>query len=360
MTAPMIPANGGAGDSTKLLDMEDAEFAAAIGLEKTGPTAPVEAEAKPVDGEPARGADGKFVKKEEAVAEETPVETEAVAEETPVEEAAVEETPAEPVRVPLTKFQVFDPEGELEPPSDLTFRFKVDGKMVDEPIDKVVHMAQSAKYNARQVQELTERNTAGDAQLMQLQQQVAEYENAIAQMYADPNLYERAKALHQANNSPEMVAQAARAEAAQLRKNYQAQQEQATVAQFVSGTIEPALLELTKEYPTVDMEDLAGRLALVSKGFEVDGRVPVANLPRIAHWMETELAGWAASVHAKRSQASTAASKTLDKERAATQAKQRQIGKALAPVGASAASAPKPTPIVRARDVLNDPMFGGA
>lgn len=371
MTAPNIPANGGAGDSAKLLDMDDAAFAASIGLEKTHPTP---AEEKP------RDTDGKFIAKDKVLADttlakdkvEAPTDTapaDAAPSETPAEGATepaesqpdttAEEKPVEPVKPPLTKFQAFDAEGEVEPPSDLLLKYKVDGKIVENDLVKTVHLAQQATFNARQVQELTERNTAGGQQLDQALQDIQQREAALDQMFRDPNLYARAQALYLAANTPERIAEAAQAEATQVRQNYQQQQESQAVVRFVEDTIGPALLELAKEYPTVGIEDLTAHLAMRSKPYEVNGRVPLANMSRIAHIVNTEIAEYAATAHAKRTEASRAASKTLDKERAVTQSKQRQMGKALAPVGASAGTAPTPPPIVRARDVLNDPLFGG-
>lgn len=368
MTAPFVPADGGPGNSTKLIGMEDAAFASFLGLEKTHPTPP---EPQP------RDAEGKFATKDAvALPAEKPVEeakTETPTAEVSVDEAAipattetatepVEAQPAEPVKPPLTKFQAFDAKGEIEPPSDLLLSMKIDGKMEEKvPLEKVVHGYQQSKYNARQVQELSTANQNGDAAYQQALKTIADYEQGISQMFADDSdsLYVRAKALHRQSNSPEKIAEAAQNEAYQLRQQMQFQVEAGQVAQFITGTIGPVLSDMVAEYPSVTHDDIMGRIALGIKPFEVNGRVPPANLPKVLHWVNTEVADWAATAHASRSEASKKASQSLDKERAVTQAKQRQMGKALAPVGAAAAAPPKTPPIKRASDVLNDPIFGG-
>lgn len=359
MTAPMIPANGGNGEAPSLLDMDDNALAESLGLEKTGVT----------ETDIPRGADGKFVAKTAEKPAEVPVteapigvpedEKPAVdsAEAPGVPEPVAEDKPAEPVKPPLTKFQAVDDKGAPVELPNAILKYKVDGKVVENDIVKTVHLAQQSTYNARQVQDLTERNTAGDAQLREVMQTNQQYEASIAQMFADPNVYERAKALYFQANSPEKVAEAAKAEVAQVKEQYNQQQEQAAVAQYVAGTIEPALHELVKEYPSVTLEDLAGQIALASGPLLRNGKVPYTDLPKLSHWVNTGLSDWAEAAHAKRTEASRTASKSLDKERAATQAKQREMGKALAPVGSQAAAPPKAPPITRARDVMNDPIF---
>jgi hypothetical protein len=368
MTAPIIPpATGGSGDAHKLMDMDDADFASSIGLEKTHPS--------PAPEPPPRDTNGKFIAKDTVLddttlAKETPA---AEAVETPTPEVVTEtpaaeaekpaegepETPAEPVKPPLTKFQAVDAEGKPVDIAPVTLKFKADGKQVEYPVEKVVHLAQSNAYNARQVQELSERNTAGSQQLEQVLAESQQREAMLDQMFRDPNLYQRAQALYLASNTPERVAEATQAQLTQYRQEQQQQQESGQVAQFITGTIAPLIEDMVKEHPSLTADDVMGRIALASKQFEVNGRVPVANLPKVAHWMNTELADWAASVHTTRTEATKAQSDSLAKERAATQAKQRQMGKALAPVGANVNPTPKPATIKRAADIMNDPMFGG-
>lgn len=365
-----VPANGGAGDSAKLMDMDDAAFAASLGIE-TGPKAPT--------AEAPRDTNGQFIAKDTVLddttlaadksaetTEEKPADAE-TATDKPAEttedkpaDAPAEDKPAEAVKPPLTKFQMFDKEGELEVPTDVMLKYKVDGKYVENDLTKTVHLAQQAAFNARQVQDLTERNTAGAQQVNELLKTIQDYERNLSLMFSDENVYKRAVALHLSSNTPERRAEAAQEDANQVRQQWNQHQEQQAIAQFIAGTIEPALVELSKEYPSVEVEDLAGRLAIAMKGMEVNGRVPMNSWPKVAQFVNNDLAQWAEAVHGKRTAATQKASQSLEQERKATQAKQRQVAKALAPVSATASAPQKPAPITRASDVFNDPIFGGS
>lgn len=372
--APQIPATGGEGNASKILRLDADDFAKELGLDTIVPEHPAQ----------PRDTNGQFIAKDTVLADTTLAKTEQPQEETVVVDTTAEkpaetteaeapapkpeegepkaETPAS--KPPLTKFTVLGADGKPVDLGEVKLQFKDNGQQVEQSLEKVVHLAQQNSHNARRVQSLTEQVTASTQNIQQYQDTIASYESNISRMFANPEMYEQARALWLEANSPEKVAERASAEVREVRQQQAAAAEAGQVAEFISGTILPSISQLAEQYGHVTEDDLLGRFALYVPAYQVNGKVPLANLPKLQTFVETELANWAASVHDQRAKAygsaKAEADKSLQKERETSQALKRQVAKTLAPVGtAPGASQPKPTTITKASDVFKDPLFGG-
>jgi hypothetical protein len=260
-----------------------------------------------------------------------------------------------------------DAEGKAVENADLKLTFKADGKVHENvPLEKVVHLAQQNVFNAREVNALREQQAQITQQAQQFETQFKQLEQYVERLLTDDDFSAQAKHLYSQANSPEQRAARAEQQAVEAQRQMQQFQETQQVAQFTQGTIEPTVSELLKEYPTLDQDDVLGRLALDLPRFYVNGRVPLANLPKVQQYVETDLSQWAKSVHEKRTGAVKAANAAtdaqkaqLDAQKAALQARQRQVGKAMAPAGNNSPAAPQGKPVNRASDIWDDPLFGG-
>lgn len=365
--APVVPATGGDGNAKQILRLDDDAFAKDLGLDTIVP------EHQP------RDTNGQFIAKDTVLADTTLAKTPVVQEETiladttteqPVEQATEEkpegeeQQPEKPAKPPLTKFSVLDAEGKPVELPDVKIQYKDNGKQVEDTLEKVVHRAQQNAHNARQVQTLSETLTERDTQVQQYEQTFHSYEQQIARMFQNPEVYEQARTLWLEANSPEKRAERAEATVQEVRQREAAAAEAGKVSGFITDYIMPTISQLAQQYAHVTEDDILGRYALYMPAYQVNGKVPVANLPKLQQFVETELTNWVASVHEQRAKAyGTAkadADKSLQKERETSQALKRQVAKVLAPVGTSSTgSQPKPTTIKKASDVFNDPMFGG-
>jgi hypothetical protein len=371
--APIVPATGGESKAYGLLRLDDDTFAKEFGLDTIVPE-----NAQP------RDVNGQFIAKDTVLVDTTlskPVVEQpttvagtldtptAPAAEKPVAEGESEKPVVEgeqpKPKPPLTKFAVLGEDGQPVELPAVKLQFKDNGKDVSYDVEKVVSLAQMNSHNARQVQALTE--TVGDREqrLQQYESTFGQYENEIARMFTHPEVYEEARTRWLEANSPEKRAERAEARVTSLTVQQNEAVEAGRMAEFVSGTIAPSLQQLAEQFPSVTEEDLLGRFALALPAYQVNGRVPLANLPKLQQFVETDLAQYAQSVHDRRAQAIASAKadadKSLQKEQATTQALKRQVGKVLAPVSGNAVTPPaqQPTTIKKASDVFNDPLFGG-
>jgi hypothetical protein len=364
--APAVPAGGGESKAYGLLRMDEADFAKEFGLDTLIPENAAPAEQP-------RDTNGKFVAQETVLADTTlakpaepvvpaeaatPAEPEAVAEgETPVEQPKP--------KAPLTKFDVLDDAGQAVELPSVKIQFKDNGKMVAHDLAKVVSLAQMNSHNARQASALAETTAQQGQRLAELEQAIHNYEYHTSRMFTDPEVYDAARTTWLAANSPEQRAARLEQQVTSLQSQQSAVVEAGQVAQFLTGTIMPAVQQLVEQYDAVTEEDILGRFALALPAYQVNGRVPLANLPKVQQFVETELAAYAESVQGRRTKVVAAAKadadKSLQKEQAQSQALKRQVGKVLAPVS-SQAQAPQAKPsstVKRASDVMNDPLFGG-
>lgn len=356
--APAVPANGGSGKAFDLVFAEDDAFAKELGLDALTPE-----NAQP---EQPRDTDGKFLAKDTVLADTTLTEqkpeqpAEPEQPEQPAEEPAEEQQKPETQKPPLTKFDVLGDDGQPVELPKVKLRYKADGKVVENDLEKVIHLAQQNAFNARTVQSLNEQYTEASQSLQQLQDTMAQYERHVSRMFQNPEVYDEARAAWLEANSPEKRAERAESAVREVRQQQTAAAEAQRVAEFITGNIMPSLQQLAEQFPNVTEDDILGRFALYLPAYQVNGKVPPANLPKVQQFVETELSDWAAATHEQRAKAITGARQSVQKEQATSQALKRQIGKALAPQGSTAqAPATQPKPIKKASDVFDDPIFGG-
>lgn len=343
--------------------MDTQEFAEFVGLTPEGfpkePGAPAAEHTPEKAPDPARDPEsGQFVKEDDAPVTEAPVP-----EGTAPPEG--ESTPLLPTDKPmLTKFSVHDPDGELEIP-DLRFTFQGDGKTYDQiPVDKVIAMAQQQAGLARLHQEALSGKQSAEFQTQQAhfeaQRITAQYEAAIASMLTDPDVHRAAVERYAASVHPAKIAQEKVQQLEAQRQYTHDQQVGTAVAQFVQTVAAPALTFLEQQYPSVPGEDVLMRYNAGIGPYLVQGRVPAEHLAQVHQIVLQQTAEWAALRHQAATDAASSATAQRQKEQATTQAKQREVGRALKPVGTAPdvvpppLGAPRPQSAKAVRDMSNE------
>lgn len=262
----------------------------------------------------------------------------------------------EPEKKPLAPFTVTLADGsELDEIPDIRLTFKA-GRKVQEnvPLDKIVRWAQSGFYAEQAVAERDQLKTLvpevqakADELAVALEDQRALNERLLA----DEEFFLAARDRFAQVNTPEHRAQ--RLEA-QLRQREQRDSEQRLASEangFITNTVAPILDELAKEYPTVTVEELFGRLTIEAAPLMRNGRIPRAEWNRVKDLLETSVAQYAEAQHARRdgdrvtSQRKATNQVTKAKEEA-TKAK-RTLAKALTPAKTAAAAPSKPARQIR-------------
>lgn len=275
-------------------------------------------------------------------------------------EAKVEPEKVEPEkeqRAPLTKFAVFDEEGELTPDIDLKFKFDAAGKPREVPLDKLVLLAQMGFYN----QEREDRVKDADSFKVTAEQQLTRYAAAVqrlsseyANIFEDPSYYEAARTAYFQENSPERRAEKAET---QLR-DYQTQQtkvaEQAEANLYVANTLTPVFESLLKTYPTVSYEELMGRFSVLTTPLVASGVPLRQRLSETKRILDSELTHWVQSKHLERDVERKAKDAELTGEKTRTMLAKRQMARAVQPRGQAAPATPAlPTNFNSAAEWLN-------
>lgn len=264
-------------------------------------------------------------------------ETEAEAE----PEAEVEEQPkVEDTKPPLTKFAIFDKEGELETP-ELFFDFTANKKEYTHvPLDKVILWAQMGVRNeatAAEIAQARQEMPALREQNLALTRYMEQLESKAVRLLEDEQYLEQARAAWQAANAPEARIHREREQLQSDRQRMTAELEAGQAAQFVQTQLAPAMETLLKHNPLVSERELLGEYTQLIAPYLVSGRVPIAQLPKVKQLVDTELAETVRGLHTQREaerQQSTA--KVTKARQIAAQAK-RTVARAVAPKGGAAA-----------------------
>lgn len=370
---------------SEAMNADDATFAAAFNLPTPSgePAAPETVWTDPsvadlieqVKGEQPRDEQGRFVPKDGEPAPEAeaapPAEAEADAApeaEAPAEEAPEDEPPAE-TRALATKFAIVEGDATAEPGAlaDTVIEYKADGKVYRETLDKVVRLAQSGRYNTKLHEELDALRPM-EAKVDELEAQRADdlrfYRQEVQKLIGDDNyLMQRRQELAQ-RFTPEAEADRLRRELAQERQSREMMQLQGRMETFVEQSIQPKMLELLSQYPSVTEDELMGRFNRTVLPMQRHGVVPPHLWPRVEALLEGEIGSWAAHLHDSRSaERATADAQTKAQVRKAQEkaqkAKQVLARTVTSPAGTRAApDTPRSKPIVTADDALND-IIGG-
>lgn len=356
---PAIQALPPEASAQELLDLPDEKWSQMLGFPPE--PAPVAEEGKgtsaadaaseapaPVAETPAAEAPTEVVAPPTEGEEPAPVEGEAV-------EEVVEEKPPEPPKPLLTKFQVFDKEGEVEVP-ELLFSFEADGKRhEDVPLDKVVLLAQMGVYNHRKQQETNQRLAEANSALQERDQKnqlVQQYEKYMVQLLEDPEFLDAARQDYLQSQTPEAALKREKAQIEAERQQLAQQREGMAVEGFVKGYLSPRLTSLMAENPSVTEAEVVGLYTQLTAPLLVRGRLPVERFAEVQALVERDLAYQVKGIHAERAEAKATESKTLKAEQTKAQAAKRQLARAAAPRTAAPPSAPKPPKFDSAQDWL--------
>lgn len=373
------------------MNADDATFAAAFNLPTPSgePAAPETVWADPsvsdiiaqVQDERPRDEQGRFLPKDGEVAPDTEAQAEdaAPAESAPPEQADAapdgednteeDAATAEAARALATKFAIVDGDAVADPGAlaDTVIEYKADGKVYRETLDKVVRLAQSGRYNEKLHTELDSLRPL-EAKVDELEAQRSDdlrfYRQEVQKLIGDDNyLMQRRQELAQ-RFTPEAEADRLRRELAQERQSREMMQLQNRMETFVEQSIQPKMLELLSQYPSVTEDELMGRFNRTVLPMQRHGVVPPHLWPRVEALLEGEIGGWAAHLHDSRSaERATADAQTKATVRKA-QEKAQKAKQVLARTVTSPASArpapdtPRSKPIVTADDALND-IIGG-
>lgn len=375
---------------SEAMNADDATFAAAFNLPAPSgePAAPETVWADPsvtdiiaqVTSERPRDEQGRFAAKDtpapdapaaEAPADpaEPPVEAEASPDaEAPAEDTPAEEPPAE-TRALATKFAIVEGDATTDPGAlaDTVIEYKADGKVYRETLDKVVRLAQSGRYNTKLHEELDSLRPL-EAKVDELEAQRADdlrfYRQEVQKLIADDTyLMQRRQDLAQ-RLTPEAEADRLRRELAQERQSREMMQLQGKMEHFVEHSIQPKMLDILSQYPSVTEDELMGRFNRTVLPMQRHGVVPPHLWPRVEALLEGEIGSWAAHLHDSRTaERATAEAQTKAQVRKAQEKAQKakQVLARTVTSPASARSAPEATrskPIVTADDALND-IIGG-
>lgn len=226
-----------------------------------------------------------------------------------------------------TTFSVLDKDGELEPP-DVTIKFMANGKERTEPLDKVVRLAQMGVYNAERDREITQ--TKQDAQqALQRAEQITQYARQLEaereRLLSDDTAYLTERAKYEARNTPEARVLAAQEQVQQAEFRTQFMQVAQQGQTFMERELEPAVETIVKMLPTVDREEIAARLLLVSDRYKVHTALgsiipPTAYQP-IRDAILKDIVPWAQQVHESRDTDRKTAQQRADTEKAAAEQK---------------------------------------
>jgi hypothetical protein len=256
---------------------------------------------------------------------------------------------------PITEFVVYDEQGELLPP-DIHFKFKANGAERDLRIDQVVRMAQMGFTNEereKQVASAKKFVSEAEQELEQYKSLIAQYDEKVARLLEDPDIYEESRIEWNRRNAPEARAARAEQEAAQLREEKVVRAQNEFVGNFVQNVLVPTTTQLLRDNPTVSEEELVGRYTQITAPLLVNGRVPINRLPEVERLVRTDLAEWVQAKNIERSQARQAETRESAKKTKVNAEAKRAASRVLAPAGKVGLPKPQKTTFSSAKDWLD-------
>jgi hypothetical protein len=275
------------------------------------------------------------------VAEEAPVDV-PDAEAAPVEEVAL---PDGYVAVPtiaeglVTDFALFDEDGEVEVPA-LMVEYKANGKVRKDRLDQVVKLAQWGVYNQDRQAKLEQDAASKEQQYTTLLQ---EREQQMERLLTDEGFLEAVREAYFEENSPEKRAERAEQRVENLKVQHQMQAIEQQGLEFLTKEVEPAISLMAAALPSVSAEELESRITMAMQAHAEVGPngayyVPPSRYDAIRQYIVEDLAIWAQTVNAKRSQPAATPKKAalqaeLDKARIEAQKAKNLVGKAIKPTG---------------------------
>lgn len=258
------------------------------------------------------------------------VEEEDLQEKAPKEEEKKEKKP------PLTEFQVYDEEGELEVP-DLKFTFKANGKVRENvPLEKVVLLAQQGIYNHEREQQFTALRSEAEQikdRNERLVNIVGQYEAALKQLLNDPEAYEYSSQEYLKQNTPEKRAERAESKLAQERRERAENEQQRRVVEWIRFVHAPSIEGVIQQNPSVNQHEVMGRYHELLAPLLYRGQLPPSRLAEAQALVENELTQWARAIHEERTEVEAGRKKEVEKVQKTVVEQKRSLARAVLPKG---------------------------
>lgn len=308
-------------------------------------------------------------------ADDTPA-ADAEADEAEGDEPADDEPTEEPAEKPEDApkeyhFAAAKGEETVDPATlaDLTLTFKAAGKDVTLALPDVVRRAQSEVGAMHKAQQLEGVVSSTKQELQQYVQAVQEVREIALRMARDPEYYQTVVAEIEQYDTPESRAERAEQALAAKTKAEQEAQERAArdrqLMEFAQSEVAPALHAIVSGNPLVSEEEILGRFYTDTASITVNGVIPPEHHARLAQYLRTDLAAFAAqrqAAYAKRAAQAEAETRKTQRER---QRLKNESAQASRPVTGAAAtrepgSAPaKPRTAREAERGALDTLLGG-
>jgi hypothetical protein len=273
------------------------------------------------NGRPHDPATGKFLPADAAPKTEPPA-----VEAQPAAEVATETKPeAERPKAPFTVYA----NGQTTEPPPVEIEFQVNGKVVREPLDKVVRRAQSAGYNAKLEEEVAQaREIVPKVQtkLQELEAAVQAREEYLVKLLSDPQQYIAQQEAFAQAMTPEAQLERERAQRHELEQQLRVRESVNRLAQATESVILPRFQSLLEKYPHVTAEELHRTFTPLVRPLQSaahGGAVPVEAVPQVVELIDTVLAGYAENLHEARAEAARVKAETEAREKAAQEAAER-------------------------------------
>ena len=258
-----------------------------------------------------------------------------------------------------TQFAVYQGDEELEIP-DLQIKFKAAGEERDLPLDRVVKLAQQGFYNEQRAEEMRayrEEKPQIEAFITDLQQQNQMLVEGWRRVLSGDEEYlaQQQQEFLQAQ-SPEARAARLEQELARERGQTREVQFERQAAQFVQGTLVPALQQLEVEHKEVSFEEIVGRFNLLTAPLMVRGQIPPTRFAEVQRLVDSELRPWVDAQNEKRTSAKQQATQTTQQATAQSAALKRQVARTVMPQGTQPTGREQAPPkqYKTAADILDD------
>lgn len=233
-------------------------------------------------------------------------------------------------------FTVFGEDGKtaIVPPKMLV-EFKANGKVRQEPLDRVVQFAQFGVYNHEREQNLARAQEEMVEEVQGVYAELDQREAAIERLLTDKEYFDAVQAKYLQEKSPEREASRAKAEAEQLRAQMQQTASAEQGQKFFAEVVFPTIEAIMRENPELDdPEEVAARLALMLEPMRENGKIPLKRHREIEAILASDLRDWAKATNDRRAQRTAKAQ--VHEQRA-----KNALGAVAAPTSIGAAPAPR-------------------
>ncbi len=233
-------------------------------------------------------------------------------------------------------FTVFGEDGKtaITPPK-MFVEFKANGKVRQEPLDRVVQFAQFGVYNHEREQNIVRAQEEMHEEVQGVYAELDQREAAIERLLTDPDYFDAVQSRYIQEKSPEREASRAKAEAQQLREQMQHTASAEQGQKFFAEVVFPTIESIMRENPELDdPEEVAARLALMLEPMRENGKIPLKRHKEIEAILASDLRDWARATNDRRAQRTV-------KAQAHEQRAKNALGAVASPTSIGAAPAPR-------------------